>query len=290
MSEATRLRLSLAYDGAHFSGWAKQPGLRTVQGELEAALARLLRRADEPRVTVAGRTDAGVHARGQAAHLDVTADELARFTGRALASDDPSERSAARARKLSGVLQRTNPDIAIWSVDEVSADFDARFSALWRRYEYRLTQGVCDPLVRHMTASVPREINFEALQQASTQLLGLRDFGAFCKAREGATSVRELQVFRWHREGGVYIATVQADAFCHSMVRALVGGVVAVATGRLTADELRCIADAAERSSRFTVMPAHGLSLEAVGYPDETEFAARAELTRARRESPRLRH
>lgn len=285
MPELIRLKLLLSYDGSQFSGWAVQPGLRTVQGEIEHAVGKILRRENDVRLTVAGRTDAGVHARGQVAHLDVTPAELEKWTGKATRIEDSSAQSIARAQKLTGVLRKAAPDIVIWRADEVSEDFNARFSALWRRYEYRISVGECDPLLRQMTASVKSEIDFDVLQAASEQLTGLRDFSTFCKAREGATAVRHLTHFEWERESDrVFVARIEADAFCHSMVRALVGAAVAAATGRITADQVVELADAQERSSMFTVMPAHGLSLQEIGYPNDAALAARAVQTRARRD------
>lgn len=285
----TRLRLDLAYDGTGFSGWASQPGLRTVQGELEAALTVLLRGAGRggpgrsaeaglaagstARLTVGGRTDAGVHARGQVAHLDVGEDAVARIT----------------ARRVNGVLKHADAsDIEVHSVRAVPEAFDARFSALRRRYEYRLRgEGSRrDPLTARFTADVPRPLDIEVMRRASHSLLGLRDFTTFCKAREGATAVRKLLRFDWREtEDGALAAAIEADAFCHSMVRALVGAVVAVGSGRITGDELRELHAARERTSRFAVMPAHGLSLEEIAYPADEELAARAEQTRARREN-----
>ncbi|UOQ57981.1 tRNA pseudouridine(38-40) synthase TruA [Leucobacter allii] len=287
-----RVRLDLAYDGTDFSGWAAQPGLRTVQGEVERALRTLLR-AEEARLTVGGRTDAGVHARGQVAHLDLDDAQLAKWSGargaeardEAGPEDDAAER--LRARKLNGVLKRSAPDIAIHRVRLVPDAFDARFSALRRRYEYRLRGegSPRDPLTARFTAEVPRPLDLPAMQRASDELLGLNDFTTFCKAREGATAIRDLLEFTWRRtEDGAFAARIEADAFCHSMVRALVGAVVAVGSGRIGHEELVGLRDARERSSRFTVMPAHGLSLEEIAYPAEAELAARAERTRARRE------
>ena len=280
---ACRVRLDLAYDGTDFSGWAAQPGLRTVQGELEKALATLLR-VPEARLTVGGRTDAGVHARGQVAHLDVEPARLAKWDGRP--AETPVEE--LRARRLNGVLKRGAPDISIHSVREVPRAFDARFSPLRRRYEYRIRpEGVRrDPLSARFTVDVPRWLDLDAMQRAADELLGLNDFTTFCKAREGATAIRDLLLFEWRRaEDGVLAARIEADAFCHSMVRALVGAVVAVGSGRLAHDELIELRDARERSSRFTVMPAHGLSLEEIAYPADEELADRAEQTRARRAS-----
>lgn len=269
---SVRLRLDLAYDGTDFHGWAAQPGLRTVQAELERALAVLLRQAEgDVRLTVGGRTDAGVHARGQVAHLDVAPEQLARVT----------------ARRLNGVLHRSAPDILVHSVREVPIAFDARFSALRRRYEYRVRPaGVPgDPLTARFTVDVPKALDLEVMQRASDEMLGLNDFTSFCKAREGATAVRELLDFTWHRAAdGVLVARIEADAFCHSMVRALIGAVVAVGHGRIGERELVALREARERTSRFTVMPAHGLSLEEIQYPADHALAARAEQTRARRE------
>lgn len=291
--ETTRLRLDIAYDGTDFSGWAVQPGLRTVQGEIEAAIATLLRvEAESVRLTVGGRTDAGVHARGQVAHVDVTAEQMQKWGGsqqRPTRGVGEGARSAAdlMARRLNGVLGRTAPDIAIHAVHEVPAAFDARFSALRRRYEYRVRPSNArrDPLTARFTAEVPRVLDLAEMQQISQALLGLQDFTTFCKAREGATAVRELLAFEWREsEDGAYAARIEADAFCHSMVRALVGSVVAVGHGRLEPEELIELRDARERTSKFTVMPAHGLSLEEIVYPREEELAERAEQTRARRE------
>lgn len=277
----TRMRLDLGYDGTDFSGWGIQPVLRTVQGELEAALALLLRAGASdttpgPRLTVAGRTDAGVHARGQVAHLDVTSAQLA-----AWGSD-----ARQRTRKLNGVLKRTATDIVVHGVSEAPEGFDARFSALRRRYEYRLRgEGVHkDPLTARFTADVHRELDLAVMQRASDELLGLNDFTTFCRARVGSTAVRDLLCFEWRElADGAFAARIEADAFCHSMVRALVGAVVAVATGRITEQELIELRDAHERTSKFAVMPAHGLSLEEISYPAAEELGERAELTRARR-------
>lgn len=277
-----RVRYDIAYDGTDFHGWATQPGLRTVQGEIEAALAVLLRAPVDapPRLTVGGRTDAGVHARGQVAHLDVRREDLARVT----------------ARRINGVLQRAAgqrvaahraPDVVIHEMREVPAAFDARFSALRRRYEYRVRPaGVRrDPLTARFTAEVPRELDLVAMQRASDELTGLNDFTTFCKAREGATAVRELLRFEWRvTDDGAYAALIEADAFCHSMVRALVGAVVATGSGRISLADLVQLRDARTRTSRFTVMPAHGLSLEEIAYPADAELAQRAEQTRARRD------
>lgn len=271
-----RLRLDIGYDGTDFHGWASQPGLRTVQDEIESALAVLLRvdsGATLPRLTVGGRTDAGVHARGQVAHLDVPDEMASRIT----------------PRRVNGVLaRRDSTDAVVHAVREVPQAFDARFGALRRRYEYRLRDSETrrDPLTARFTADVPRELDVEAMRRASDDLLGLQDFTTFCKAREGSTAVRELLRFDWRRtDDEALAASIEADAFCHSMVRALIGSIVAVGSSRITREDLGHLHAARERTSRFAVMPAHGLSLEEIVYPPDDELAARAEQTRARRET-----
>lgn len=276
-----RLRLDIAYDGTDFKGWAAQPGLRTVQGEIEAALTTVLRRAETNpvQVVVGGRTDAGVHARGQVAHFDVADSELNVLF-------KPQDSIFRQANRLNGVLQRRgSEDVLVTGLQVIDEVFDARFGALWRRYEYRVAGPQLEPLARRFTATIKRQPDIEMLQQAAAELTGLRNFGAFCKAKPGGTTIRNLTEFSWRQEQEVCIAHIQADAFCHSMVRALVGACVAVATGRITLQRLLEIRDNATRSSEFTVMPAHGLSLEEIAYPQSTaELAARVTQTRARRD------
>lgn len=290
-AEMVRIRLGIAYDGTDFKGWAAQPRLRTVQGTLEDALATLFRRERVvPRLTVAGRTDAGVHALGQVAHVDVPADALAAVTR--LRRGDPSsgtggEPAAVLRRRLTGILGTSDADVVITHAEPAPPGFDARFSAVWRRYEYRIADeaAVRDPLARGRTVWYPRALDADAMDRAAHRLLGLHDFAAFCKPREEATTIRTLQAFGWRRgEGGVLAATLQADAFCHSMVRALVGACVSVGEGKLAEDDPERLLAAAERTSAFKVMPAKGLVLTEVGYPDDAELEARAVQTRARRE------
>jgi tRNA pseudouridine38-40 synthase len=288
-ARTTRLRLDVAYDGTRFSGWTRQPALRTVQGELEAALATVFRRhPPAPTLTVAGRTDAGVHATGQVAHLDLTDEQLAGLTARqrgrtARPEEDPTE---ALRRRLNGIAGLTS-DLYVSRVQVAPPGFDARFSAIWRRYEYRVadTRAERNPLLQNHTLWHPAALDAEAMDRAARALVGLWDWAAFCKPREGSTTVRALQDFRWHRDdAGVLVASVQADAFCHSMVRALVGASIAVGEGKLPAERLVEIRDAQQRGSDFIVAPAKGLTLLEVGYPDAGELGARAEQTRARRD------
>ena len=274
-----RVRIDLAYDGTNFSGWAAQPGLRTVQGELTVALATVLRSAEPVRVTVAGRTDAGVHARGQVAHADLDPEAWARLPGRSDRGPGPSLVS-----RLGGVLPH---DIVVSRATLAPNGFDARFAALERRYLYRIadTGALRDPLRRHDTVWWRKPLDAGAMDEAARSLVGLRDFAAFCKQREGATTVRTLLDFSWRRlDDGVLAATVRADAFCHSMVRSLVGAVVPVGEGRRERDWPGLLQQRRDRAPGIHVMPAHGLSLEEVVYPADEALAARASMTRARRD------
>lgn len=263
-----RLRVDFAYDGTDFAGWAKQPTLRTVEGELESALARVLRH--DVRLTVAGRTDAGVHARGAVAHVDVHAGAFAALPGR-------SSRSAAEAAvtRLAGVLP---PDVVVRSVSVAPDGFDARFSATSRRYSYTMCDrpGRLDPLRRREVVASRRPLDVRLMDEAAGTLTGLHDFAAFCKRREGATTIRTLLRYSWERAGDLVVATVVADAFCHSMVRALVGAIVPVGEGRRPVKWPAEVLAREARDSAVTVMPAQGLVLEEVVYPPDDELAARA--------------
>ncbi len=225
-----RIRLDIAYDGTHFRGWARQPGLRTVQGELESALARIVGGA--PRLIVAGRTDAGVHASGQVAHLDLDDEQIARLPRRRRDGDE-TDAIAALAGRVRGVLGQY-PDVSVLRSSRAPDGFDARFSAVWRRYTYRLADAATgyDPLDRLRTTTLRSALDLEAMDAAASRLIGLHDFAAYCKAREEATTIRTLLEYDWRRgDDGVLVANVRADAFCHSMVRALVGACVAVGRG-----------------------------------------------------------
>lgn len=263
-----RLRIDLAYDGTDFSGWAKQPDLPTVQGTLEEALATILR-VDDVHTIVAGRTDAGVHATGQVVHVDVDdAVDPAPLTGR-----------------LNSLLQTTG--VSIHAVAVAPDGFDARFSPIFRRYEYRIADldSQRDPRTRRFTHWVDERLDLDAMNVAAESLLGLHDWTTYCKPREGATSVRELQKFSWRRdEHGVLVATIQADAFCHNMVRNLVGMCVAVGRGRLQPSDAVTLRDQRLRTSAFVVLPPQGLTLAEVGYPADDELAARADQTRDKRD------
>lgn len=278
-----RLRLDLAYDGTAFHGWASQPGLRTVQGTLEAALAQVLRTA-QAAVTVAGRTDTGVHARGQVAHVDVDEVTLASAGGR-----DRRSPTEALLRRLNGVLAT---DVRVRRVAAAPAGFDARFSAVWRRYAYRIADQpwLADPLTRGWVLAWGRPLDLDAMNRAAALLLGEHDFAAFCRRREGATTIRTLLDLGWSRDAeGVAVATVRADAFCHNMVRALVGAMVAVGEGRREPSWAGEVLRGRVRDPSVTVLHAHGLTLEEVGYPPAEELGAQATTARRLRTLPGVR-
>jgi len=263
----TRLRLDLSYDGSGFHGWSRQPGLRTVQQVLEEALSRVLALPAGPALTVAGRTDTGVHARGQVAHADVPSQAWAAA-------------SETAARRLSRVLPA---DVRVRAIGPAPEGFDARFSALWRRYSYRVCDepATADPLRRHDTLWYPRPLDITRMNQAAVACLGEHNFAAFCRRREGASTVRELLRLDWQRAApGVLVASVVADAFCHNMVRALVGALLAVGDGRRPPGWPAEVLAAGVRDPAVTVIAPHGLCLEEVRYPAAADMAARAATTR----------
>jgi tRNA pseudouridine38-40 synthase len=273
-----RIRLDFGYDGTAFSGWAMQPGKRTVETELSAALTLILRAAKPVRLVVAGRTDAGVHARGAVAHADVDPAGWALLPGRSARS--PAESALAR---LNGVLPA---DVVVHHVCVAPEGFNARFSASRRRYLYRLCDQpqLLDPLRRGDTVIHRRPLDVALMHDASQQLLGLRNFAAFAKKRDGATTIRTLLDFSWLRAGdGVLEARVVADAFCRSMVRALVGAVIPVGEGRQPVEWPARVLQEGRRHPAVVVMPAHGLSLEEVTYPPDGEVGGRASAARFRR-------
>jgi tRNA pseudouridine38-40 synthase len=293
----TRLRLDIAYDGTAFSGWSKQPSLRTVQGVLDGALSSIFRRfGDAPTLTVAGRTDAGVHATGQVAHLDLSPEQCAHLdrprgdkSTRRAVDDGPvatNSTATALAKRINGILG-LDSDVVVAAASVAADGFDARFSAVWRSYEYRLADSSVtpNPVLRNHVVRYPARLNVDDMQAAASALLGLHDFASYCKPREGATTIRTLQEFDWGRDSsGILVARVRADAFCHSMVRALVGACVAAGAGKLGVGDVVRLRDAQQRTSEFKVMPAKGLTLVEVGYPPEAELGQRAAQTRAKRE------
>ncbi|MFB6782452.1 tRNA pseudouridine(38-40) synthase TruA [Streptomyces sp. NPDC056352] len=269
-----RVRLDLAYDGKDFSGWAKQTARRTVQGEIEDALRTVTRSERTYDLTVAGRTDAGVHARGQVAHVDLPDGVWA-------------EHGALLLRRMAG---RMAPDVRIWRVAEAPAGFNARFSALWRRYAYRVSDrpGGADPLTRGHVLWHDRPLDVDAMNAAAARMLGERDFAAYCRKREGATTIRTLQKLSWVRDeaSGVITGTVQADAFCHNMVRALVGAMLFVGDGRRPDPWPAQVLAAGVRDPGVHVVRPHGLTLEEVAYPVDELLAARNKEARNMRTLP----
>ncbi|HET7477191.1 MAG TPA: tRNA pseudouridine(38-40) synthase TruA [Dermatophilaceae bacterium] len=266
-----RLRLDFGYDGTGFSGWAVQPGRRTVEDELTRALRTILRGGQPERLVTAGRTDSGVHARGAVAHADVSSAAWLALPGRS--GPPPAEAAVTR---LNAVLPA---DIVVRRTEIAPDGFDARFSALSRRYLYRICDSPArlDPLRRFDTVSHRRLLDVTAMHAASQPLLGLHDFAAFCKPRDGATTRRTLMAFSWRRlEDDVIEGTIVADAFCHSMVRFLVGAVVAVGEGRRDVQWPSVVLASTSRDGAVRLMPALGLSLEQVQYPRSAELASRA--------------
>jgi tRNA pseudouridine38-40 synthase len=267
---SVRLKIDLVYDGSGFSGWAAQPGRRTVEDVVAAALGRMLRLPGPPALTVAGRTDAGVHARGQVVHADVPAAAWAAAEGR----------GKGTMARLAAVLP---PDVRVHGAGPAPDGFDARFSALWRRYSYRVCDdpAAADPLRRHETLWSFRRLDVAAMNEAALYCLGEHDFAAFCRRRPGATTVRTLHRLEWRRDDdGIAVATVVADAFCHNMVRSLVGALLAVGEGRRPPGWPAAVLAAAVRDPAVRVTAPHGLCLEEVGYPPAGALAARAAQTR----------
>ena len=273
--ETVRVRLDVSYDGTDFHGWATQKGgLRTVAGVLEEKLSLVTRQPIQ--LVVAGRTDAGVHADGQVCHADIPA---AAFTQRSL------QRPEDLVRRLSRMLP---DDIRLSAASAAPHGFDARFSALRRHYIYRVTTNPAGPrpVRARDTAVWRRPVELEKVQAAANALIGLNDFAAYCKAREGATTIRELQEFQWRdvstpAEPQTYEAHVVADAFCWSMVRSLVGACLTVGEGRRPQSFTGDLLGETERSSAVPVAPGNGLNLVQVDYPADGELAARAAATRA---------
>ncbi len=280
-----RVRMDLAYDGTDYKGWATQPGLPTVQGALEDGLAMIIRRP--VRTVVAGRTDAGVHARGQVVHFDLTEAEWNAVTR----NPDEAGPASTLVRRLSGALSRERGALVVTGASLAPEGFDARFSALWRSYRYAISDSseTRDPLNRRSTYWHREPLDAELMDAEAKAVLGLHDFLTFCKPREGATTIRELQDFGFIRDGqsGLITAHLQADAFCHNMVRALVAAVVQVGEGRHPAGWVSERLEAMVRDSQTRLAPPHALVLEHVEYPDVDSdpraLAFRAAGTRARR-------
>lgn len=259
-----RVRLDLSYDGTAFSGWAKQAGgRRTVQGEVEDALRTVTRSRDVTyELTVAGRTDAGVHARGQVAHVDLPVELW-------------GEHQEKLLKRLAGRLSK---DVRVWRVAEAPEGFNARFAALWRRYVYRVGDrpGGVDPLLRNHVLWHDWELDVVAMDAAAKSLVGEHDFAAYAKKREGASTVREVLDFGvLRRADGVVEIEVRADAFCHNQVRSMVGALLFVGDGHRGVEWPRKVLDARVRDSAVHVVRPYGLTLEEVAYPADELLAER---------------
>lgn len=270
-----RLRLDIAYDGTEFTGWAVQEGHRTVAGVLDEAFSTVFR--TPLRLFAAGRTDSGVHASGQVAHVDVPLGALGHADPRQARPGDPEFRPLVR--RLAKFLPE---DVRVRGISRAQKGFDARFSALRRHYAYRLALAPwgAEPQQARFVTPWPRPLDIDAMTTASRILLGLHDFAAFCRPRPGATTIRDLQRLDWVREGDLLTAYVSADAFCWSMVRSLVGALLAVGSGRHEPDWCATLLAAKGRSSDFAAAPARGLTLIGVDYPPDEQLESRVAVTR----------
>ena len=273
-----RLKIDLSYDGTHFAGWAKQPDQRTIQFEIEDALTRMTRHPVS--TIVAGRTDAGVHARHQIIHVDIPATpHISRYR--------PDETEWDIENFYFRINQILSRDIRINSVVEAPANFHARFSAEARNYRYKILDNnrVLSPLQRVDATTWFRELDIDLMNEASAQMLGQQDFATFCRFRPNSTTIRELQRFEWSRDSdGFVIADLSADAFGWNMVRNLVGAAVCVGESRYPVSWMKEILTAKSRVSDSYVFPSSGLTLMQVDYPADEDLLARIDMTLARRD------
>jgi tRNA pseudouridine38-40 synthase len=269
-----RFRVDLAYDGTDFAGWAKQPGLRTVEGDLVKMFEKVFGKSKTDfDMRVAGRTDSGVHAKHQVCHLDIPQKRLSRI-GR-----DP-----LNAFRLNTLIA---DDLIILDIHQITSDFDARFSALGRRYRYTIVDPEFkkDPMLVRYALTHKRVLDVDLMNLAAKELIGLKDFAAFCKPRAGASTIRNLTTFEVSRDpGGLITIDIHADAFCHNMIRSLVGSIMAVADGRLSIQDLIHVQKSGKRANKFKTIDAKGLSLESIDYPDPADYAKQANLNRVMRE------
>ncbi len=240
-------RLDIAYDGAGFHGYAKQPDVRTVQGELEKVLAPYT--GDAPTV-VGGRTDKGVHASEQV--VSFSCDDL------------------DTARVLRSLNSQLAPEIAARRLLEVPDDFNARFSATGRAYRYRINNAqVHDPLTAATTWTYDLPLDVDAMNDAVEPLVGRHDFVAFCRKQAGLSTEREVFWLWWRRDDEMVELSIGANSFCHQMVRSIVGVSVEVGRGRISPDAVPGILASRERHRSAGAVPAHGLVLVAIAYDYE---------------------
>ena len=260
----SRFRIDLAYDGTDYAGWAIQPGLRTIEGEVLKALRVVF--GDLPEgLRVGGRTDAGVHALGQVFHLDLDETQTKRVSHRLVG-------------KLNAVL---DDDIRVSSFEPAPEGFHARYSATKRSYRYRiLDSNEQDPLSARYHLWHYSRLDEKLMQEASKQLLGLHDFASFCRRRAGATTIREMKKIEVSRQGNLVQIDLEADAFCHTQVRSIVGALMKVGSGKMTETRLGEILEAKRRLNEFKVVGPEGLTLMQIHYPEESLLAAQAEKTR----------
>jgi len=267
-----RYRIDLAYDGTNYWGFAAQKKYRTVQGELLKALTTVFGKSKNAfEMRVAGRTDAGVHATAQVVHIDLTPQQLKRL---------------GRTVGMMGSLNDLLPDdIRIHNVTEAPEGFDARYSASYRRYRYTIADKLApkNPLLARSTLWIKHELDLVNMQASALGLVGLHDFASFCRPKLGATTireVRELTVKRNPAAGNVIEVEIRADAFCHNMVRAIVGALIAAGEGKTTPDGVIKRLEKRSRIGSFKVQPPHGLTLIEVGYPPNHQLAAQAEMAK----------
>ncbi len=264
-----RIRAKIAYDGTDYAGFGKQPDQTSVQGELENAIEQIFRQ--RVKSIAAGRTDRGVHARGQWVHFDLPVENW-------LKVKDPKH-------SLNQVLAS---DIRIIEIEKVNESFDARYSALWRRYSYWVADksSELDPLRRNYLYQYGYELDLAKLKKASKNLLGLHDFATYCKPRANSSTVRNLMQFDWHKVGGVYVAELKADAFCYGLVRNLLGAVLPAGAGLIASDEPLVRLNKRQRSFTINQVPAQGLILEEIAYPVAKLWQQQAIITKKPRVLP----
>ncbi|WP_026460487.1 tRNA pseudouridine(38-40) synthase TruA [Schaalia suimastitidis] len=297
--DVLRIKFTLAYDGTYFRGWAAQPGQRTCQGELETALATLARQPLA--VTVAGRTDAGVHARHQCAHVDLPSNVWDGLVREETTPPNDERRLVALVRRLNGLIARRYgewmrehglpsvkgaADLLVLEAQVVNSDFDARFAASGRAYIYRVGVGMADPMRRHAVLWMNDTLKIGPMRHAARTLLGEHDFLSYCRPRQGATTIRTLRRLDVLEDSNGEISFhVEADAFCHSMVRSLVGALLEVGCGRREADWPRQLLEACSREAAAPIAPAHGLTLDRVDYPAPHAWGERVAQAKRRRDA-----